>query len=192
MAGHTAVRVRRRGTTGTGRAPGHARLSPPRGCAADLGSPHGPATAARSARGRSDPVSSHTRQLRRTPSPPSPRRRATTPPRAASASPATAESRGSPSADWAGQQVVGTIDQYVGLVRDRTTRPALVATRGLVFGIIIAILAVAAVVLLWIAWITGITALVGEVWITYLITGGIFVLLGVFLMAKRGPAGSQA
>ena len=114
----------------------------------------------------------------------------TTPPRAASASPATAEAA-APEADWAGQ-LVGTIDQYVGLVRDRTTRPALVATRGLVFGIIILILAVAAGVLLWIAWITGITALVGKVWITYLITGGILVLLGVFLMAKRGPAGTQA
>ena len=59
------------------------------------------------------------------------------------------------------------------------------------FGVIIVILAIAAAVLLWIAWITGITALVDEVWITYLITGGILVLLGAFLMRKRGSAGEQ-
>ena len=116
---------------------------------------------------------------------------APTPPPAASPSrPAVTVDPSVADTDWA-TQVVGTIDQYVGLVRDRTTRPALVVTRALVFGIIILILAVAAGVLLWIAWITGITALVGEVWITYLITGGILVLLGAFLMAKRGPAGSQ-
>jgi len=111
-------------------------------------------------------------------------------PRAATVPPAAVDPNAR-EVDWA-SQLAGTIDQYVGLVRDRTTRPALVVTRALVFGIIILILAVAAGVLLWIAWITGITALVGRVWITYLITGGILVLLGVFLMAKRGPAGSDA
>lgn len=99
-----------------------------------------------------------------------------------------APSAASKDGDWA-SQMVGTIDQYVGLVRDRATRPAVVVTRAVVFGIIIVILAIAAAVLLWIAWITGITALVGDVWITFLITGGILVLLGAFLMAKRGSPG---
>jgi hypothetical protein len=103
---------------------------------------------------------------------------------------ATPASAAPPDGDWA-SQVVGSIDQYVGLVRDRATRPALVITRAMVFGVIIVILAIAAAVLLWIAWITGITALVDEVWITYLITGGILVLLGAFLMRKRGSAGEQ-
>jgi hypothetical protein len=84
-----------------------------------------------------------------------------------------------------------TIEQYIGRVRDKTTRPAIVITRTLVFGIIIAILAVAAIVLLWIAWITGITALVKDVWITYLITGGIFVIVGAFLMSKRTAPGAS-
>ncbi len=91
---------------------------------------------------------------------------------------------GEPAADWA-NQLTNTIDQYVGLVRDRTTRPALVISRSIVFGVIIAILGVAAIVLLWIAWITGITALVKKVWITYLITGTLFVIAGIILMAKR-------
>jgi hypothetical protein len=91
-----------------------------------------------------------------------------------------------PGGDWAAT-VADTIENYVGLVRDRTTKPALVVTRAVVFGVMLAILGVAAVVLLWIAWITAITALVGEVWITDLITGGIFVLVGAFLMAKRKP-----
>jgi hypothetical protein len=89
-----------------------------------------------------------------------------------------------PGGDWAAT-VASTIENYVGLVRDRTTKPALVVTRAVVFGVMLAILGVAAIVLLWIAWITAITALVGEVWITDLITGGIFVIAGALLMAKR-------
>ena len=50
-----------------------------------------------------------------------------------------------------------------------------------------AILGVTALVLVWITWITLITGLVGEVWITFFITGGIFVLAGAFLMTKRHP-----
>jgi hypothetical protein len=88
--------------------------------------------------------------------------------------------------DWA-TTAADTIDRYVGLVRDRTTRPALLASRALVFGLILVILGITALVLLWITWITLITALVGEVWITFFITGGIFVLIGAFLMSKRHP-----
>jgi hypothetical protein len=79
------------------------------------------------------------------------------------------------------------IDELVGMVRDRTTRPALLASRALVFGLIIAILALVALTLVCIAWTTAWTALFGEVWITYFFTGGIFVIAGAFLMAKRRP-----
>jgi hypothetical protein len=96
-----------------------------------------------------------------------------------------ASSDRSPGGDWAAT-VADTIENYVGLVRDRTTT-ALLVTRAVVFGVMLVILGIAAIVLLWIAWITLITALVGEVWITDLITGGIFVLAGAFLMAKRKP-----
>jgi hypothetical protein len=88
--------------------------------------------------------------------------------------------------DWAAT-AADTIDHYVMLVRDRTTRPALLASRALVFGLILAVLGITALVLVWIAWVTLITELVGEVWITYFITGGIFVLVGAFLMTKRHP-----
>jgi hypothetical protein len=84
-------------------------------------------------------------------------------------------------------QVTDTIDRYIGLVRDRTTRPALIASRALVFGLMLAILGISAIVLVSIAWTTLITALVKKVWITHFITGGIFVLLGAFLMTKRRP-----
>jgi hypothetical protein len=80
-----------------------------------------------------------------------------------------------------------TIDRYVATIRDRTTRPALLASRGLVFGLIIAILGIAALVLVWITWITLLTELFGEVWITFFVTGGIFIVLGAFLMTKRHP-----
>jgi len=84
-------------------------------------------------------------------------------------------------------QLTDRIDNLVGLVRDRTTRPALLASRAIVFGLIIAILAVVALTLFCIAWTTAWTALFGEVWITYFMTGGIFVIAGAFLMAKRRP-----
>ena len=91
-----------------------------------------------------------------------------------------------PSRDWA-VAAADTIDRVVETIRDRTTKPAILASRALVFGLIIAILGITALVLLWITWITLITGLVGEVWITFFITGGIFVVAGAFLMTKRHP-----
>ena len=100
--------------------------------------------------------------------------------------PANGAPWGQDEGDWA-THIADTIDQYVGLVRDKATRPAILAARGLVFGVILAILGVTAIVLLWIALTTGITALTGEAWITDLILGGIFVVVGAFLMSKRRP-----
>ena len=114
------------------------------------------------------------------------------PPTAAATPPASRPASPVPSpaaqgeADWA-TQVTNTIDQYVGLVRDRTTKPAIVIARGLVFGVMLAILGITAVVLTWIALTTGLTALTGKAWITDAILGGIFVIVGAFLMSKRRP-----
>ena len=91
-----------------------------------------------------------------------------------------------PSCDWAAA-AADTIDRVVEAIRDRTTKPAILASRGLVFGLIMAIL--------------GVTALgppvdhvdhahhgaVGEVWITFFIPVESSSWLGAFLMTKRHP-----
>ena len=56
---------------------------------------------------------------------------------------AAAAPPGSLDSDWAAQ-VVGSLDHYIALVHDRTTKPAVVVARAVVFGLIIAILGVAA------------------------------------------------
>ncbi len=90
------------------------------------------------------------------------------------------------SGDFAAQ-IADRVEELVGAVRDRTTRPALIAARSLVFGLMLAVLGIVALVLLLITWNTLLTGLVGKAWIADFITGGILVALGAFLMAKRRP-----
>lgn len=84
------------------------------------------------------------------------------------------------------------IDRVVGAVRDRTTKPVVAITRGIVFGSIIAVVAVSLVVLLLIAVVRG-TQEVFElflsepraVWASYFFVGGSFILVGALLMRAR-------
>jgi hypothetical protein len=89
--------------------------------------------------------------------------------------------------DWA-SQVAGQIERIVGLVRDRTTRPALTVVRGVVFGVIAAAGGITALVLVSIILIRALTEITNNAWIAYLITAGIFLLAGMLLMAKGASA----
>ena len=87
------------------------------------------------------------------------------------------------SGDWPAQvtdSIVGLVDK----VRDRTTVPLETIARGIVYGTIAATVGLVALIL---ATIAGIRMLevylpVGGVWLPYLIVGGLFTVLGAFLL----------
>jgi len=87
--------------------------------------------------------------------------------------------------DWAAQAtdiVVNVVQQ----VRDRTTRPALLVARGVVFGLLAAILGVAAVVLVVVGLVRLVNAyLPGDVWAAHLLVGGVLTLAGLVLWTRR-------
>ncbi len=94
--------------------------------------------------------------------------------------------------DWPAR-ASATIVEYVGTVRDKTTGPALAASRNLVYllaigliSIIVAILGLVLIVRLLVV-ATGYVPSVdpGETWLAYLIIGAIFVLMGSWLWRKK-------
>jgi len=98
--------------------------------------------------------------------------------------------------DWPAQ-AADTIVKVVGTVRDRTTGPAITASRGAVYGTLAAILGVTALVLLSIvavrAIVLGVEALLDvldidragrSVWIAHLLVGLLFSLAGLALWRK--------
>jgi hypothetical protein len=92
---------------------------------------------------------------------------------------------------WA-NETTDTVVRIVGTVRDKTTTPVIHAARGLVFGVLAAFLGLFAAVALVIAITRGLQALLDlgmsserAVYTSYLIVGGIFCIVGLFLFKKR-------
>jgi hypothetical protein len=87
------------------------------------------------------------------------------------------------------------VDTLVALIRDRAVRPLTLATRAVVFGIIILAASVVTLVLLSITLIRLLTvyAFGGRVWISDLVVGALFVILGLAAWTQRtdrsAPAG---
>lgn len=84
------------------------------------------------------------------------------------------------------------IDRVVGAVRDRTTKPLILVTRGIVFGSIIAVVAVALVTVALIAVVRATQELFElvlserrAVWASYFLVGSSFILVGALLMRAR-------
>jgi len=94
-------------------------------------------------------------------------------------------------ADWT-TDAVDALEQAVGLVRDKTVVPAQKASRAVVSGLLVAFFVLVAVVLLAIALFRVLVVLVGDVWLAYLILGGIFVIGGTFCWAIRSPRPKDA
>ena len=87
--------------------------------------------------------------------------------------------------DWAAD-TADTIDRFVGVVRGKTTGPLERAARIVVYGVLAAIVGIAAFVLILITVVRVVdVVLPGEVWSAYLLLGGIFVALGLFMWRKR-------
>ncbi len=82
-------------------------------------------------------------------------------------------------ADW--------VDTVVELLRDKTVRPVTLVARVVVFGIIIFAAAVTTIVLLSIALIRLLTvyAFDGRVWLSDLVVGAAFVILGIVAWSQR-------
>jgi hypothetical protein len=89
-------------------------------------------------------------------------------------------------ADWT-TDAVDALDQAVGLVRDKTVVPAQKASRAIVSGLLVAFFVLVAVVMVAVALFRVLVVLVGDVWLAYLILGGIFVIAGAFVWTLRSP-----
>lgn len=87
-------------------------------------------------------------------------------------------------ADWT-TQAADAIEHAVTAVRDKTVVPAQKATRAVVFGLLASFFVLTALTLLVIGAFRGLVILTGEVWIAYLVVGGILVLGGVFCWSRR-------
>jgi hypothetical protein len=87
-------------------------------------------------------------------------------------------------ADWT-TDAVDTLEQIVGTVRDKTVLPAQRATRAVVYGLLVGFFVFVALVMLAIALFRVLVILVGDVWLAYLILGGIFVIAGAFVWTLR-------
>jgi predicted membrane channel-forming protein YqfA (hemolysin III family) len=93
--------------------------------------------------------------------------------------------------DWS-TDAVDALEQAVGLVRDKTVVPAQKASRAVVSGLLVAFFVLVAVIMVAIALFRVLVVLVDDVWLAYLILGGIFVIAGVFLWALRSPRTKDA
>jgi len=93
--------------------------------------------------------------------------------------------------DWAAQ-ATDTVEQVVGLIRDRTVVPAKTASRAIVFGLLTAFFIATAVVLVVIAFFRGVFIITGRVWGAYFIVGGILILAGAFCWVMRSPRGDES
>ena len=92
--------------------------------------------------------------------------------------------------DWA-SQATDTVEQVVGLIRDRTVVPAKTASRALVFGLLTAFFIAVAIVLVVIAFFRGVFIITGRVWGAYFIVGGILILAGAFCWVMRTARGDE-
>ena len=94
--------------------------------------------------------------------------------------------------DWPAR-ASATVVQYVGTVRDKTTGPALVASRNVVYFVAIGLIAFVAAILallLLVRILVSVTAYLpfveaGESWLAYLILGVIFLASGLLLWRKK-------
>ncbi len=92
-------------------------------------------------------------------------------------------------------RATSSVDTLVELLRDKTVRPATLATRAIVFGIIVLAASVVTVTLLAITLIRILTvyAFDGRVWLSDLVVGALFVIAGLVAWRfRRTPdAGHQ-
>ena len=87
-------------------------------------------------------------------------------------------------------RALDAVDAVVAMVNDKAVRPAVVAARAIVFGVIIVVVALTVVVLLSVGFIRLTTDYLFHyrVWVSYLALGALFCTGGIFAYSKRGVA----
>ena len=88
--------------------------------------------------------------------------------------------------DVLSNRALDTVDTVVATVNDRAIRPAIVAARGIVFGIIIAVTAITVVVLFCVGFIRLTTIAGHRIWASYMVLGLLFSAAGAILYSRRG------
>jgi hypothetical protein len=88
--------------------------------------------------------------------------------------------------DVLSNRALDTVDTVVATVNDRAIRPAIVAARGIVFGIIIAVTGIVVVVLFCIGFIRLTTIAGHRIWASYMVLGLLFSAAGAILYSRRG------
>ncbi len=96
------------------------------------------------------------------------------------------------SPDWA-TKATATVVKHIGSVRDKTTGPALAASRSVVYifaiGLIVLMLLVVAFIALTRATVSATSYLSfvdpGETWLAYSILGVLFIFVGMFFWRKK-------
>jgi hypothetical protein len=84
-----------------------------------------------------------------------------------------------------------TIDTVVAAVNDKAVRPAIVAARAIVFGVIIAVIGITALIVFCIMFIRLTTIAGHRIWGSYIVLGLLFSGIGAFIYSRRGlPPGS--
>jgi hypothetical protein len=97
-------------------------------------------------------------------------------------------------ADALSDRALEAVDTVVATVNDKAIRPAIVAARGIVFGVVIAVIGITViavigitVVVLFCVGFIRLTTIAGHrIWASYLVLGLIFCAVGAFLYSRRG------
>ena len=89
-------------------------------------------------------------------------------------------------AEWPAK-AVGAIDLVVDTVNDRAVRPAILAARAIVFGLLIAVLGLVVLVLASVGLLRLLDVYVfpGKVWASYAVLGALFSIVGLWAWSKR-------
>jgi len=93
--------------------------------------------------------------------------------------------------DWT-QQAADAIEAAALAARDKTVEPARYAARVVVYGTVVGFIGLLAFILLSVGLFRGLTVALNElfgwnVWVSYVIFGGIFVIGGTFCWTNRSP-----
>ncbi len=89
-------------------------------------------------------------------------------------------------ADALSERALGAVDTVVATVNDKAVRPAIVAARGIVFGVVIAVVGITVVVLFCVGFIRLTTIAGHKIWASYIVLGLIFSAVGAILYSRRG------
>ena len=88
--------------------------------------------------------------------------------------------------DVLSDRALDAVDTVVATVNDKAIRPAIVAARGLVFGVVIAVVGLTTLVLFCVGFIRLTTIAGHRIWASYIVLGLILSAVGALLYSRRG------